>query len=190
MPTSQQICFGVFTFDLDRGELFRRGVAVRLQPQPARVLALLIANAGHLVTREEIRDAVWGERHVEFDQGLNFSIRQIREILGDRAEAPTFIETIPRRGYRFIASIEMSPELSFSQKLQILRPKCTINLKVTKLKNTTKRSFGDICQKRAAIRTIMKKNIKWQNSQSTRVHTQKKRSFTSPPKTNIRKVIV
>ena len=78
----------------------------RLEPQPARVLALLVARAGELVTREEIQREVWPDTHVDFDQGLNYCIRQIRTALGETAEAPRFIETLPRRGYRFVAAVE------------------------------------------------------------------------------------
>jgi TolB-like protein len=82
----------------------RAGAPVHLQPQPARVLALLAAAPGRLVTREELRQHVWGSgTFVDFDQGLNWCIRRIREALEDDAAAPRYIQTVPRRGYRFIA---------------------------------------------------------------------------------------
>jgi TolB-like protein/DNA-binding winged helix-turn-helix (wHTH) protein len=80
---------------------------VRLQQQPAKVLALLLLRAGELVTRDEIRSAVWGQdTYVNFDQGLNFCIKEIRAALGDDADEPRFVETLPRRGYRFVAPVE------------------------------------------------------------------------------------
>lgn len=98
--------FGVFDFDAATGELRRDGVPVRLQPQPARVLSLLVARAGELVTRDELRQNVWGdETFVDFERGLNFCIAQIRSALGDSADAPRFVETLPRRGYRFVAPV-------------------------------------------------------------------------------------
>src|SRR5262249_25446263 len=79
----------------------------RIQLQPARVLALLLNHQGTLVTRDQIRNAIWGsDRFVDFEQGLNFCIRQIRITLNDQAEKPRFIETLPHLGYRFIAPIE------------------------------------------------------------------------------------
>jgi TolB-like protein/DNA-binding winged helix-turn-helix (wHTH) protein len=79
---------------------------VRLQPQPARVLALLVERAGAIVTRDEIRRHVWGdETFVDFERGLNFCIAQIRSALGDAADSPRYVETVPKRGYRFIAPV-------------------------------------------------------------------------------------
>ena len=92
------------------GELSRNGAPLHLQPQPAKVLSLLASRAGQLVSREELRKHVWGEEtHVDFDQGLNWCIRRIREVLGDDASAPRFIQTVPRRGYRFIGEIAAAP---------------------------------------------------------------------------------
>ena len=105
-----RVRFGVFEFDADTSELRRDGVSVRLQPQPARVLALLLARAGELVTRDELRQKVWGdETFVDFERGLNFAVAQIRSALGDSASSPRFIETVPRRGYRFIAPVLTQP---------------------------------------------------------------------------------
>ncbi|HYO15209.1 MAG TPA: winged helix-turn-helix domain-containing protein, partial [Thermoanaerobaculia bacterium] len=99
--------FGLLELAPDTGELRKGGRPVRLQPQPARVLAVLAGRAGELVTREELHREVWGEgTHVDLDQGINFCIRQIRAALGDSAEAPVYIETVPRRGYRFLAPVE------------------------------------------------------------------------------------
>jgi DNA-binding winged helix-turn-helix (wHTH) protein/TolB-like protein len=101
------IRFANFAFTSD-GELLRDGAVVHLQPQPSKVLALLVSRAGELVTREEIQRHVWGdETHVDFDQGLNWCIRGIREVLGDDASAPRFIQTVPRRGYRFIGALQI-----------------------------------------------------------------------------------
>ncbi len=98
--------FGLFEFDERSGTLTREGIPVRLQPQPARVLTLLVERAGTVVSREELKAAVWGEAtFVDFERGLNFCIAQIRSALGDSAESPRFIETVPRRGYRFIAPV-------------------------------------------------------------------------------------
>jgi DNA-binding winged helix-turn-helix (wHTH) protein len=98
--------FRDFTLHPDTGELRRNGVTIRLERQPARVLTALASRAGTLVTREELRAAVWPEgTHVEFDQGLNYCIRQVRAALDDDARRPEFIETVARRGYRFIAPL-------------------------------------------------------------------------------------
>ena len=98
--------FGVFELDLQAGELRKAGRAVRLPPQPFQVLALLARRAPEVVTRDEIRREVWGEdTFVDFDQGLNSCIKQIRAALGDETENPQFIETRPRRGYRFVAEV-------------------------------------------------------------------------------------
>ncbi len=96
--------FGDFEFDSEAGKLFRDGQAVKIQPQPLRVLEVLIERPGEIVSREELRSRVWGETtFVEFDQALNYSIRQIRLALGDEASEPLYIETLPKQGYRFIA---------------------------------------------------------------------------------------
>jgi DNA-binding winged helix-turn-helix (wHTH) protein len=99
--------FGTFELDEQAGQLRRDGAAIRLQPQPFRLLVLLVSRAGELVTREEIRQQLWGnDTYVDFDQGVNFCIKQVRSVLHDDADRPLYVETVPRRGYRFIAPIE------------------------------------------------------------------------------------
>ena len=101
------IRFGVFELDPESGELRKSGVHIHLPPQPAKVLALLAGRPGQPVTREEIRQQIWGDAtFVDFEQGLNHCIKQIRTALGDDAEAPRYVQTLPRRGYRFIAPVE------------------------------------------------------------------------------------
>jgi DNA-binding winged helix-turn-helix (wHTH) protein len=105
-PISPGICFGPFELDVASGELRKSGTLVKLQPQPFRVLLLLAERAGTLVTREEIQQCLWSEStFVDFEHGINFSINQIRSALADDAEKPRYIETLPRRGYRFIAAV-------------------------------------------------------------------------------------
>jgi DNA-binding winged helix-turn-helix (wHTH) protein/TolB-like protein len=99
--------FGDFEFEPLAGELRRDGVTTRLEPQPARVLAVLVERAGEVVSREELQQRVWsGDTFVDFERGLNYCIAQIRAALGESASEPRFVETLPRRGYRFIASIQ------------------------------------------------------------------------------------
>jgi DNA-binding winged helix-turn-helix (wHTH) protein/TolB-like protein len=98
--------FGVFEFDSDSSELSRNGRAVALEPQPAKALALLLSKAGEIVSREELRDAVWGrETHVDFDRGIAYCLSQIRAALGDSGDNPLFVQTIPKRGFKFIAPL-------------------------------------------------------------------------------------
>jgi DNA-binding winged helix-turn-helix (wHTH) protein len=99
--------FGPFQLDVTAGELRKSGDPVKLPPQPARVLAILVRNSGRLVTRDDIRSEVWRkDTFVDFEQGLNYCIKQIRAALGDDARAPKYIETLQRRGYRFLAPVE------------------------------------------------------------------------------------
>ena len=106
-PASLVLRFDNFELDLRAAELRKNGVKVRLQGQPIQVLAKLLSCAGDLVTREELRAQIWpAETFVDFDHGLHNAISRIREVLGDSAETPRFIETLPRRGYRFIGSVE------------------------------------------------------------------------------------
>ncbi len=103
---SARLRFGEFELDLEKGELRKKGRPVRLQPQPCKVLSALASRPGELVTREELKHQIWnGTTFVDFEQGLNFCVRQIRLALDDDAESPKFIETVPRRGYRFVFPI-------------------------------------------------------------------------------------
>lgn len=101
------LAFGEFELDANAGELRRHGSRVKLQPQPFKLLVMLASRPGVLVTREEIRHGLWPEgTFVDFDQAVNFSIKQIRDVLRDPANRPLYIETVPKRGYRFIAPVQ------------------------------------------------------------------------------------
>jgi TolB-like protein/tetratricopeptide (TPR) repeat protein len=105
--------FGVFEFHVKSGELLKQGRRVRLSGQPAQILAYLLQRPGELVTREELRQALWpADTHVNFDQSLNAAMKRLRYALGDSPEKPVFIETMSRRGYRFIAPAGASAEPS------------------------------------------------------------------------------
>jgi DNA-binding winged helix-turn-helix (wHTH) protein len=95
--------FGVFEVDLEGGELRKSGLKVPIQDQPFQVLTLLLARPGKVVTREEVREKLWPlDTFVEVDRSLNTAVAKLREALGDSADNPRFVETIPRRGYRFL----------------------------------------------------------------------------------------
>jgi len=102
--------FGPFEFNPRTGELLREGVPSRLAPQPARLLALLLERAGELVSREEARGRIWDDQtSVDFELGLNYCLGRLRAVLGDSPREPRFIETVPRRGYRFVERVHVSP---------------------------------------------------------------------------------
>jgi len=102
----QRLQFGPFEFDVVAGELYRQGERVRLQEQPRQVLSALLERPGEIVTRDELRERLWKtDTFVDFEHGLNTAIKKVRRALGDSAEAPAFVETLARRGYRFIAPI-------------------------------------------------------------------------------------
>lgn len=104
---SRRVRFGVFEGDLASGELRKNGLKIRLQDQPFQILSILIGRAGDVVTRDELRTRLWpADTFVDFDHGLNTAINKLREALGDSAGSPRFIETLARRGYRFIAPVE------------------------------------------------------------------------------------
>ena len=103
--------FGVFELDLSAGELRKNGVKLRLQGQPFQVLALLLERAGEVVTREELQQKLWpSDTFVDFDHSLNTAINKVREALGDSASSPRYVETLARRGYRFIAPVQAPPQ--------------------------------------------------------------------------------
>lgn len=107
VSTRSRVRFGVFELDLHSRELRKSGFLIHLSPQPLKVLVLLVSHPGELVTREELRNQIWGsDTYVDFEHGLNFAIARIRDALGDDSESPRYVETLPRRGYRFIASVQ------------------------------------------------------------------------------------
>ena len=113
MPGNQQtqtaILFGAFAADLQTQELRKRGVRLRLPGQSFQILKMLLARPGELITREELHRALWpSDTFVDFEHGVNAAVNRLRDVLGDSAENPTFIETLPRRGYKFIAPVETS----------------------------------------------------------------------------------
>src|SRR5882757_8017298 len=100
--------FGIFELDLRAGELRKHGLRIRIQEQPSQVLALLLEHSGDVVNREELQKKLWpADTFVDFDHGLNKAISKIREALSDSAETPRFVETVARRGYRFLAEVKV-----------------------------------------------------------------------------------
>ena len=119
--------FGVFEVDPREGELRKSGLRIKLQDQPLQLLVMLLERPGEIVTREELQRRLWSaDAFVDFDHSLNSAIKKLREALGDQSENPRFIETLHRRGYRFIARskrrTQRTPErLYFPQELPPLR---------------------------------------------------------------------
>src|SRR5262245_46689962 len=105
--------FGAFQVDTRSHELRRSGVRIKIQDQPFLILVKLLERPGQLVTREELRSALWkDDTFVDFDTGLNTAVKRLRDVLGDSAESPAFIETLPKLGYRFVAPVQVSPPAS------------------------------------------------------------------------------
>lgn len=105
-PAAERLRFGAFEFDLGTGELFRGSLRVHLRPQPSRVLALLAARPSEVVSHDELRRAIWGEAvHVDYDQALENALWEIRRALGDDPRASRYVETVAKRGYRFVAPV-------------------------------------------------------------------------------------
>src|SRR4030095_3048101 len=101
------LCFGSFEVDVVSGEIRRPGLEIRVADQPFRILGLLLERAGDVVTREEVREKLWpADTYVDFDHSLNTAVRKLREALGDSAEGSRYVESLARRGYRFIAAVE------------------------------------------------------------------------------------
>src|ERR1700683_5325185 len=106
-PAGRVVRFGVFEVDLAAGELRKSGRRIRLQEQPFQILALLLERPGEVITREEVRQKLWpADTFVDFDHSLNTAINKVREALGDSASSPRYVETLARRGYRFLAPVE------------------------------------------------------------------------------------
>ena len=108
-PTTRSriVRFGTFEADLTTRELRKGGLRIKLQGQPFEILVMLLERPGELVTREDLQQRLWPtDTFVDFDHGVNAAINRLREALGDSADAPRFVETLPRRGYRFIAQVE------------------------------------------------------------------------------------
>ena len=104
----RNVRFGVFEVDIEAGELRKHGLRLKLSEQPFQILTMLLARPGEIVSREFLRERLWpSDTFVDFDHGLNNAVMRLREVLGDSSEHPRFIETLPRRGYRFIAPVEL-----------------------------------------------------------------------------------
>lgn len=118
-PGQSAVRFGIFEVDRGSGELRKRGVRIKLQEQPLKILMLLLDRPGEIITREQLRQILWPEgTFVDFEHSLNAAVAKLRQALGDSAENPRFVETIPRRGYRFIAPVE-DPSASASEEIKL-----------------------------------------------------------------------
>jgi Tol biopolymer transport system component/DNA-binding winged helix-turn-helix (wHTH) protein len=123
LGVGETLRFGVFAVDRKTGELRRNGVKVRLQDQPLQILLTLLERPGEVVTREELRGRLWpDDTFVDFEHSINTAVRRLRDALGDSAENPRFVETVARRGYRFLAPVSGAPEVSAPPEMAVLRP--------------------------------------------------------------------
>src|SRR6516162_3744147 len=110
----QRMHFGPFELNAHAGELYKCGLKLKLQGHPIQILAMLLERPGELITREEIQQKLWpreSETFVDFEHGLNTAVRKLRQALGDEAETPQYIETLPRRGYRFVGEVAEMADL-------------------------------------------------------------------------------
>lgn len=111
--SQRNVRFGVFEADIEAGELRKHGLRLKLSEQPFQILTMLLARPGEIISREFLRERLWpSDTFVDFDHGLNNAVMRLREVLGDSSEHPRFIETLPRRGYRFIAPVELKTQSS------------------------------------------------------------------------------
>src|SRR5215470_15606547 len=110
IQNAQVIRFATFEVDLRAGELRKGGLKLKFSGQPFQVLAILLERPGDVVTREELQKRLWPDSFVDVEHNLNTAVNKIREVLGDSAESPRFVETLPRRGYRFIGELERPVE--------------------------------------------------------------------------------
>src|SRR3981189_3197625 len=129
VTSARIVRFGIFEVDLNALELRKHGLRLKLPEQPFQILALLLERPGEIITRDELRNRLWQtDTFVDFDHGLNNAVMRLREVLGDSSDNPRFVETIPRRGYRFVAHVEESlPAIPFrvateSRTSQIVMP--------------------------------------------------------------------
>src|SRR5581483_4525562 len=130
-PTSPAnlVRFGIFELDLAAGELRKSGIRIRLQEQPFQVLSILVCRPGEIVTREELQQKLWpADTFVDFDHSLNTAINKLREALNDSAASPRYIETIPRRGYRFVAPVERVTLVERSATTEAIHPELQLRL--------------------------------------------------------------
>jgi DNA-binding winged helix-turn-helix (wHTH) protein len=141
--------FGQFELDIDAGEFRQNGRRVKLQPQPFKLLVLLIRRAGNLVSREDIRAELWTDgTFVDFDQAVNFAIKQIRDAMGDSADRPLYIETVPRRGYRFIAPVETGRAAASSSAPGPSEPPTTVRLQKALWTNIAELRLAEVRRRR------------------------------------------
>src|ERR1700690_1415057 len=142
-PIERVLRFNSFELDTHTGELRKRGVKLRLQGQPLQVLATLLKRAGDLVTREELRAEIWSaDTFVDFDHSLHNAIARLREVLGDSAETPRYIETLPRRGYRFVGLVDGGAVSSPSGSAQPEQPgQVPVDLRRTKYRELLATTF-------------------------------------------------
>src|SRR5437660_6207550 len=122
-PSNAVVRFGAFEVNEQAGELLKDGIRIRLQEQPLQILQILLEHPGKVVTREDLKKRIWpSDTFVDFDHGINNAIKRLREALADTAETPRYIETLPRRGYRFIAGIDVPVQTApgRSQSLAVL----------------------------------------------------------------------
>jgi len=104
---ARYVCFGTFQLDLEKEELFKNGARVKLQSKVCEALVALLSKPGEIVTREELRRQLWpSDTHVNYDANVNTTVNKLRQVLGDSPDKPTFVDTIPRKGYCFVAKVE------------------------------------------------------------------------------------
>jgi TolB-like protein/DNA-binding winged helix-turn-helix (wHTH) protein/Tfp pilus assembly protein PilF len=128
--------FGVFEADMEAGELRKHGLRLKLSEQPFQILAMLVARPGEVVSREVLRERLWpSDTFVDFDHGLNNAVMRLREVLGDSSEHPRFIETLPRRGYRFIAPVELKGAAAENPAREVVAVEKTAVFPVIEAKN-------------------------------------------------------
>lgn len=126
MESPHRVRFGVYELDMQSGDLRKGGLRIRVQEQPLKILSLLVSRPGEIITRDELRQVLWpSDTFVDFDRSLTTAVNKLREALGDRAQNPRFIETLPRRGYRFVAAVEnlTQPQSARLQSTQVGRRK-------------------------------------------------------------------
>jgi len=127
--SARKVRFGVFEADMEAGELRKHGLRLKLSEQPFQILAMLVARPGEVVSREVLRERLWpSDTFVDFDHGLNNAVMRLREVLGDSSDHPRFIETLPRRGYRFIAPVEFKNSTSENQSPEVITVEKTVGV--------------------------------------------------------------